>query len=110
MTAIVGAGTYWVPVRTEQDDEYTPTPEAKASARAELDRIQAYHEAECLRCALCGQLTYSLDSFGLCSKESVPHREWRQQVRKREAAAGGPRVRKSRPRSAAGRALRAVNP
>lgn len=30
-------------------------------------------------CALCGQRTYALDRFGLCSKVSPAHREWRQQ-------------------------------
>ena len=97
MKALVGAGTMWVPaVRLEDPAEYVPTPEALAAAAAELDRIQAFHEAECQRCTLCGQLALRLDDFGLCSKTSEPHIAWRQKVRRMETAAAGPRFRKPR--------------
>lgn len=105
MTALVGAGAYWVP-KIEDPSEYVPTEAALAAARAELDRIQAFHETQCelcRRCALCGQLTHRLDDFGLCTKISTPHLEWRQRVNKMEAAAAGPRFKKSRARTAAAR-------
>lgn len=96
MTALVGAGALWVPTRLEDPSAYTPTPEALAAAAAELDRIQRFHEEECQRCTLCGQLAVRLDDFGLCSKTSEPHLQWRQKVRRMEAAAAGPKFRKSR--------------
>lgn len=97
MKAIVGAGSVWVPVRLEDPSDYTPTPEALAAARTELDRIQARHEVECQRCSLCGQLANRLDDLGLCSKVSEPHVQWRQKVRRMEKAAAGPKFKKSRP-------------
>lgn len=88
MTGLAGAGAYWTPTRTEDDGPYEPTAESKAAVRRTLDQIQKRHEETAARCALCGQLTYRLDDFGLCSKTSEPHVAWRKQVRKREATAG----------------------
>lgn len=101
MKALVGAGSMWVPsVRIEDPSDYTPTPEALTAARAALDRIQARHEVECERCSLCGHLSNRLDDFGLCSKVSEPHLQWRARVRRIEKAAAGPRFKKSRTPSA----------
>ena len=101
MKAIVGAGSMWVPtVRIEDPSNYTPTPEALAAATAVLERIQARHEAECDRCSLCGQLMNRPDDFGLCSKVSESHLQWRARVRRIEKAAAGPRFKKSRTPSA----------
>lgn len=97
MKAIVGAGSMWVPtVRIEDPSNYTPTPEALAAADLVLERIQARHEAECDRCSLCGQLSNRLDDFGLCSKVSESHVQWRARVRRIEKAAAGPKFKKSR--------------
>ena len=46
---------------------------ATAEALARIDRAQASYP----RCALCGQRCVKLDRFGLCSKTSEPHQEWR---------------------------------
>lgn len=86
MTVLVGAGAYWTPVGVEAPSEYVPTAEAREAAQAALDLIQVRHEADCRRCALCGQLCNRVDGFGLCSKTSIPHAKWRQQVRGQEKA------------------------
>ena len=95
MTELVGAGAFWTPVDVEAPAEYSPSEEAQAAAQAALDLIQAQQEAECRRCALCGQLVNRVDEFGLCSKTSVPHVKWRQQVR----GLGKPAGRRSRSRA-----------
>ncbi len=48
-----------------------------AAALAEIDRKQAHLPT----CALCGQRSLKLDRFGLCSKVSKPHQDWRAGVR-----------------------------
>jgi hypothetical protein len=40
---------------------------------ARIDEIQTGYP----ECALCGQRAIHLDTFGLCSKTSQSHREWR---------------------------------
>lgn len=51
-----------------------------AAALAEVDAVQANSPT----CALCGQRARVLDRFGLCSKTSDPHKEWRAGVRAEE--------------------------
>lgn len=50
------------------------------AALAAVDRSHALHP----ECSLCGQRTTGLDRFGLCSKVSVPHEEWRAEMRANE--------------------------
>lgn len=54
----------------------------QAEEMARIDRAQAHYP----QCALCGQRATSLDRFGLCSKVSDPHKEWRAGVRADEKA------------------------
>ena len=53
-----------------------------ADALAEVDASQAHYPT----CALCGQRAVRLDRFGLCSKTSDPHKEWRAEARADEKA------------------------
>lgn len=45
----------------------------------QLRIVDMIHEGK-PACRLCGQLTNGLDRFGLCSKISPTHREWRGDV------------------------------
>lgn len=49
---------------------------ARKRVEAALAKIDARHEGK-PECALCGQRVNVLDRFGLCSKISDPHKEWR---------------------------------
>lgn len=64
----------------EPEKEWVLDDAARARAAAELDRIDAGHEGK-PTCAACGQRVNRLDRFGLCSKTSVMHEEWRAGVR-----------------------------
>lgn len=59
-----------------EDEEYVYDDDARARQEAELARIEAT-QAWMPVCALCGQRAVELDEFGLCSKISTPHKEWR---------------------------------
>lgn len=53
--------------------EWKPNPEVIAD---ELRNLDAIHEGK-PTCKLCGQVVNQLDRFGLCSKISTSHKEWR---------------------------------
>lgn len=60
--------------------EWTPGDESRErvhEALAEIDAIQAGSP----ECRLCGQRTRQLDKFGLCSKTSEAHQDWRAGIR-----------------------------
>ncbi|AQY02058.1 hypothetical protein [Microbacterium foliorum] len=42
----------------------------------ELRNVNAIHEGK-PTCRLCGQVVNRLDAFGLCSKVTAAHKEWR---------------------------------
>lgn len=42
----------------------------------ELRNVDAIHEGK-PTCRLCGQVVNRLDTFGLCSKVTTAHKEWR---------------------------------
>jgi hypothetical protein len=42
----------------------------------ELRNVDAIHEGK-PKCRLCGQVVNRLDTFGLCSKVTASHKEWR---------------------------------
>jgi hypothetical protein len=48
------------------------TPRSRAATRADLAAIDARH-ARHPACRLCGQRALKLDTFGLCSKNTVAH-------------------------------------
>ncbi|MGQ7313398.1 hypothetical protein ACUOFU_16955 [Microbacterium arabinogalactanolyticum] len=56
---------------------WTPNPQVTRDA---LDRIDAA-QADYPTCGLCGQRAIALDKFGLCSKVSQAHKDWRAGVR-----------------------------
>lgn len=53
--------------------EWKPNRERIAD---ELRNVDAIHEGK-PTCRLCGQVVNRLDTFGLCSKVSASHKEWR---------------------------------
>ena len=61
------------------DDEtpWTADRDLTRAVLAAIDDRQAVHA----ECALCGQRSVRLDKFGLCSKKSRPHNDWRDEVR-----------------------------
>ena len=59
------------------EDTWTPNRDVTLEALAEIDAIQAGSPT----CRLCGQRTRRLDKYGLCSKNSEPHKDWRAGVR-----------------------------
>lgn len=65
--------------------EWVNDDASKARVAAALADVDAGQSAAAT-CALCGQRTYRLDRFGLCSKKSQPHEEWRAGVRADEKA------------------------
>lgn len=52
---------------------------ARGRIDAEYARIEALHAGK-PECSLCGQRANALDEYGLCSKVSDPHKEWRAQM------------------------------
>lgn len=60
--------------------DWTFDDAARARVQAALDAIDRRHEV-LPECALCGQRAATLDRFGLCSKTSEPHMEWRAGIR-----------------------------
>ncbi|MDF2555769.1 MAG: MPMin1 gp20 [Microbacterium sp.] len=72
-----------VPDEPEKEWEYDDAARARVTAAlAEIDANQAHLPT----CALCGQRSLKLDRFGLCSKVSQPHLDWRAGVRADEKA------------------------
>lgn len=69
----------------EPAQEWLLDAAARSRIDAELSRIDQGHEAK-PTCALCGQPANVLDRFGLCSKTSDPHEDWRAGVRRDEKA------------------------
>ncbi len=57
--------------------DWKPNPE---QVRAEMENLDAMFSAW-PECRLCGQRTAQLDRYGLCSKTSQPHKDWRAGVR-----------------------------
>jgi hypothetical protein len=72
-----------VPDEPEREWVFDDAARARvAVALAEIDANQAHLPT----CALCGQRSLKLDRFGLCSKVSQPHLDWRAGVRADEKA------------------------
>ena len=62
--------------------EPVEAPGWKANREVTLEQLRIVdmvHEGK-PACRLCGQITNGLDRFGLCSKVSPAHREWRGDV------------------------------
>ncbi len=71
-------------------DETTDKPEWKPNRALTLEQLRIVdmiHEGK-PACRLCGQITNGLDRFGLCSKISPAHREWRGEIVPRKTKAG----------------------
>lgn len=69
-------------------DETTDKPEwapSRDTTLAELRIVDMIHEGK-PACRLCGQGVNHLDKFGLCSKTSDAHQEWRGVTVKKKAA------------------------
>jgi hypothetical protein len=66
-------------VADEKDEKSDWKPDRDIT-RAELETIAMSHEGR-PTCHLCGQTTNALDRFGLCSKTSEAHKNWRAGVR-----------------------------
>jgi hypothetical protein len=64
----------------ETSGEWVLDEAARARIDAELTAVAMVHEGK-PACKLCGQVTNALDRFGLCSKTSDPHKDWRAGVR-----------------------------
>ncbi|WP_205814376.1 hypothetical protein [Microbacterium sp. K35] len=62
-----------------QEAEAKPWAPSRAVTLEQLRIVDMIHEGK-PACRLCGQITNSLDRFGLCSKVSPAHREWRGDV------------------------------
>lgn len=65
------------------DDEHEPLHQevdaaSRARAAAALDAVAA-RQAHLPQCALCGQRSIRLDPYGLCSKTSASHQQYRTQ-------------------------------
>ena len=67
------------------DVKWVPDAASKARVAADLARIDNLHALH-PECALCGQRAVVLDRYGLCRKVSVPHEEWRAEMRAHEKA------------------------
>lgn len=61
----------------ETTEEWTLDRATTVAALAEIDEQQKHRPT----CALCGQRAIKLDKYGLCSKTSKPHEEWRKEAR-----------------------------
>lgn len=57
----------------EKDEQWTPNRDVTHAAMDDLEAMFAAWPA----CRLCGQRTRQLDKFGLCSKTSEAHKDWR---------------------------------
>lgn len=79
-----GAGTETVPP-SDAKPEWVLDDAAKARAASALADVEA-RQATLSECSLCGQRAARLDRFGLCSKTSEQHAEWRAGVRDDEKA------------------------
>lgn len=62
-------------------EDYVVDDAAKTRAREALAVVDMIHEGKPV-CRLCGQMTNRLDQFGLCSKTSEAHQDWRAGVRR----------------------------
>lgn len=68
--------------------EWSLNAGARARIDVELQAIDIAHEAKGFpKCELCGQRCRKLDEFGLCSKVSESHREWRANPANRDVTA-----------------------
>lgn len=59
------------------EEKWTPNPQVTRDALDRIDAAQAGYPT----CRLCGQRAIALDKFGLCSKTSQAHQDWRASVR-----------------------------
>lgn len=64
----------------EKKPEWVLDDAARAQSAVELEAIDIM-QSGLPTCKLCGQRANRLDRFGLCSKTSEPHMEWRAGVR-----------------------------
>ncbi|MFE7198488.1 hypothetical protein [Microbacterium oxydans] len=67
---------------TVEEKEWTPD---RAVTLERLRIVDMIHEGK-PACRLCGQTVNHLDKFGLCSKTSDAHQEWRGVTVKKKAA------------------------
>lgn len=67
-----------------EEKEWTPDRDVTL---AELRIVDMIHEGK-PACRLCGQTVNDLDKFGLCSKVSDAHKEWRGDPAPRKKKAG----------------------
>ncbi|WEG10408.1 hypothetical protein PU630_07635 [Microbacterium horticulturae] len=65
---------------SDEKKEYVFDDAARERATAELGRVDR-EQAGYPRCGLCGQQAGRLDKFGLRSKTSEAHQEWRAAAR-----------------------------
>ncbi|ABR10450.1 MULTISPECIES: hypothetical protein [Bacteria] len=61
----------------QMEREWAPDRAVTLAALADIDAVQAGAPT----CALCGQRAIRLDTYGLCSKTSEQHKDWRAGVR-----------------------------
>lgn len=62
---------------SEEKPEWVPDRAVTLAALEAIDHQQRHFPA----CALCGQRAVKLDRFGLCSKTTEQHNEWRADAR-----------------------------
>ena len=62
---------------SDEKPEWKPDRAVTQEALAEVD----HQQRNAPTCALCGQRTAELDRYGLCSKVSDDHKDWRADVR-----------------------------
>lgn len=62
---------------SEEQPDWKPDRAVTLSALAAIDEAERFAPT----CALCGQRAAVLDRFGLCSKTSETHQDWRAGVR-----------------------------
>ena len=62
---------------SDEKPEWQPDRAVTLAALEEID----HQQAGCPTCALCGQRANRLDKYGLCSKTSEAHQDWRAGVR-----------------------------
>lgn len=61
----------------ENEQQWTPNRDVTRAVMDDLDGMFSAWPT----CRLCGQRTGQLDKFGLCSKTSEAHKDWRAGVR-----------------------------